>query len=229
MIKAATSAADGHTDTASSTPGPNRAWARRGARAQRLGIDPTNGPVITWMCQQRLAGHNMARVTRALNDMNIPCPAAADRERNPHRTTEVWTLTSVRGASDRRTRAGWRRHDRLRSLTRSSRDCHLERFHEVFDPLDCVCCVLLCYWATLTDAGVDDVGLVGDLVTTPKYLLVSLGDISLGHSEGRGDFGPHSPSRLVGEDELEGVANVLLVLERASAKFGFQCLAEDCP
>lgn len=25
----------------------------------------------------------------------IPCPAAADRERNPHRTAEAWTLTSV--------------------------------------------------------------------------------------------------------------------------------------
>ncbi len=76
-------------------PHPNRAWARCGARAQRLDIDPTNGPVVTWMFQQRLAGHSMARNTRALNDMKIPCPAAADRERNPHRTAEAWTLTSV--------------------------------------------------------------------------------------------------------------------------------------
>lgn len=42
-------------------PHPNRAWARRGARAQRLDIDPTHGPVVTWMFQQRLAGHSMAR------------------------------------------------------------------------------------------------------------------------------------------------------------------------
>ncbi|WP_406280842.1 recombinase family protein [Embleya sp. NBC_00896] len=76
-------------------PHPNRALARRGVRLQRLDIHPTNGPVVTWMFQQRLAGHSMARITRALNDMKIPCPAAADRARNPHRTAEAWTLTSV--------------------------------------------------------------------------------------------------------------------------------------
>ncbi|MGA4538960.1 recombinase family protein [Uniformispora flossi] len=76
-------------------PHPNRAWARRGARSQRLDIDPTNGPIVTWMFQQRLAGHSMARITRALNDMKIPCPAAADPERNPHRTAEAWRLNSV--------------------------------------------------------------------------------------------------------------------------------------
>lgn len=62
-----------------------------------MDIDPDTGPIVTWMFQQRLAGHSAARITRALNDMNIPCPAAADRERNPHRTAIAWTLTSVQG------------------------------------------------------------------------------------------------------------------------------------
>ncbi|MFI0717227.1 hypothetical protein ACH4SK_43080 [Streptomyces inhibens] len=48
-------------------PHPNRALARRGVRIQRL------------------AGHTIARITRALADAGIPCPSAADPARNPHR------------------------------------------------------------------------------------------------------------------------------------------------
>jgi site-specific DNA recombinase len=47
------------------------------------------------MFAQRLAGHSAARITRALNDAGIPCPSAADPERNPHRTGAVWTLRTV--------------------------------------------------------------------------------------------------------------------------------------
>ncbi len=48
-----------------------------------------------WMFAQRLAGHSTARITRALNDAGIPCPSAADPERNPHRTGAGWTLRTV--------------------------------------------------------------------------------------------------------------------------------------
>ena len=47
------------------------------------------------MFAQRLAGHSAARITRALNDAGIPCPSAADPDRNPHRTGAVWTLRTV--------------------------------------------------------------------------------------------------------------------------------------
>ena len=47
------------------------------------------------MFAQRLAGHSAARITRALNDAGIPCPSAADPERNPHRTGAAWTLRTV--------------------------------------------------------------------------------------------------------------------------------------
>ncbi|MGH3189737.1 MAG: recombinase family protein [Streptosporangiaceae bacterium] len=43
----------------------------------------------------RLAGHSVARITRALNDAGIPCPSAADPARNPHRTGAAWTLRTV--------------------------------------------------------------------------------------------------------------------------------------
>jgi site-specific DNA recombinase len=47
------------------------------------------------MFAQRLAGHSVARITRALNDAGIPCPSAADPGRNPHRTGKAWTLRTV--------------------------------------------------------------------------------------------------------------------------------------
>ena len=47
------------------------------------------------MFAQRLAGHSVARITRALNDAAVPCPSAADPQRNPHRTGTAWTLGTV--------------------------------------------------------------------------------------------------------------------------------------
>lgn len=52
---------------------------------------------MQWIFTQRLAGHSMARITRALNDMHVPCPsAAADPQRNAHRSRRAWALTTVR-------------------------------------------------------------------------------------------------------------------------------------
>jgi hypothetical protein len=48
------------------------------------------------MFAQRLAGHSMARITRALNDAGIACPSAADPDRNSHRSGQAWTLHTVR-------------------------------------------------------------------------------------------------------------------------------------
>jgi hypothetical protein len=48
------------------------------------------------MFAQRLAGHSLAWITRALNDTAIPCPSAADPGRNAHRDGQAWTLGTVR-------------------------------------------------------------------------------------------------------------------------------------
>jgi site-specific DNA recombinase len=77
-------------------PHPNRAHAAWGRRARRLEPDPQTAPQVAWIFAQRLAGHSMARITRALNDAGIPCPSAADPERNPHRSGQAWTLHTVR-------------------------------------------------------------------------------------------------------------------------------------
>ena len=76
-------------------PHPNKAHAAWGRRAHRLESDPVTAPVVRWMFAQRLAGHSLARITRALNDAGVPCPSAADRKRNPHRSGHAWTLGTV--------------------------------------------------------------------------------------------------------------------------------------
>jgi site-specific DNA recombinase len=61
----------------------------------RLEPAPDTAPVVAWMFAQRLAGHSAARITRALDDAGIPCPSAADPQRNPHRTGTAWTLRTA--------------------------------------------------------------------------------------------------------------------------------------
>lgn len=55
-------------------PHPNRAHAAWGRRAHRLEPDPQTAPQVRWIFAQRLAGHSTARIARALNDAEIPCP-----------------------------------------------------------------------------------------------------------------------------------------------------------
>ena len=78
-------------------PHPDKAHAAWGRRAHRLepDPDPATAPAVVWMFAQRLAGHSIARITRALNDAAIPCPSAADPGRNPHRSGVAWTLGTV--------------------------------------------------------------------------------------------------------------------------------------
>ena len=66
-------------------PHPNKAHAAWGRRAHRLEPDPETAHVVRWIFAQRLAGHSVARIARALNEAGVPCPSAADPGRNPHR------------------------------------------------------------------------------------------------------------------------------------------------
>mgnify|MGYP003948815055 CR=1 FL=1 len=51
--------------------------------------------MVRWIFAQRLAGHSVARIARALNEAGVPCPSAADPGRNKHRTGAGWTLGTV--------------------------------------------------------------------------------------------------------------------------------------
>jgi DNA invertase Pin-like site-specific DNA recombinase len=70
-------------------PHPNRAHAAWGRRAHRLEPDPESAPIVRWIFVQRLAGHSLARIARAFNDMQIACPSAADPQRNAHRSGQA--------------------------------------------------------------------------------------------------------------------------------------------
>ena len=76
-------------------PHPNKAHAAWGRRARRLEPDPETAHVVRWIFAQRLAGHSVARVARALNEAQVPCLSATDPERNPHRAGTAWTLGTV--------------------------------------------------------------------------------------------------------------------------------------
>jgi site-specific DNA recombinase len=76
-------------------PHPNKAHAAWGRRAHRLEPDPETAHTVRWIFAQRLQGHSVARIARALNDTGLPCPSAADPARNPHRPGNAWTLGTV--------------------------------------------------------------------------------------------------------------------------------------
>jgi site-specific DNA recombinase len=76
-------------------PHPNKAHAAWGRRAHKLEPDPETAHVVRWIFAQRLAGHSTARIARALNEAQIPCPSASDPQRNPHRPGTGWTLGTV--------------------------------------------------------------------------------------------------------------------------------------
>lgn len=76
-------------------PHPNRIHARWGRRLHRLDPDPVTAPHVRWIFARRLAGASAAGIARALNERNIPSPAAHDPERNTHRTGTAWTLRTI--------------------------------------------------------------------------------------------------------------------------------------
>jgi hypothetical protein len=57
-------------------PGGSSAHAAWGRRAHRLEPDPETAHVVRRIFAQRLAGHSVARIARALNEAGIPCPSA---------------------------------------------------------------------------------------------------------------------------------------------------------
>jgi hypothetical protein len=76
-------------------PHPNAAHAKWGRRLQRLEPDPDTARHVRWIFAQRLTGHSVAGIARALNDNGVPCPSGADPARNRHRSAAGWTLRTV--------------------------------------------------------------------------------------------------------------------------------------
>ena len=79
-------------------PHPNREHAAWGRRAHRLEPDPQTAPVVQWIFAQRLAGHSLARITRALNEAGHPVPVGG-RPR-PQRAPQRAEVVADYGAGD---------------------------------------------------------------------------------------------------------------------------------
>lgn len=77
-------------------PHPNRRLGCRGVTLQRLSPHPQTSQVVVWIFQVRAEGHTYKRIARALDDCAIPCPSAADPQRNRHRAQVAWTEGAVR-------------------------------------------------------------------------------------------------------------------------------------
>jgi site-specific DNA recombinase len=97
VSRAGTWAAGRRTGTGSATLDRTRTRPTPRGGDARTGSNRTPGRLrsSSGCFAQRLAGHSAARITRALNDAGIPCPSAADPQRNPHRTGATWTLRTV--------------------------------------------------------------------------------------------------------------------------------------
>ncbi|WP_201776608.1 recombinase family protein [Allosalinactinospora lopnorensis] len=75
-------------------PHPNRAHAKWGRRLQRLDPDPVTAPQVRWIFAERLAGRSVAGIARRLNERGA-CPSSADRQRNPYRSGQAWTVPTM--------------------------------------------------------------------------------------------------------------------------------------
>jgi hypothetical protein len=51
--------------------------------------------VVAWVFAERIGGRSAARIARAMNESQIPCPSASDPGRNPHWTGKGWTVQTV--------------------------------------------------------------------------------------------------------------------------------------
>jgi site-specific DNA recombinase len=94
--RAGTWAAVRRTGTGSLMRGRTRTRRTPRGGGARTAWSPTRDrAVVRWIFAQRLAGHSVARIARALNEAGVPCPSAADPGRNTHRTGTGWTLGTV--------------------------------------------------------------------------------------------------------------------------------------
>ncbi|MFE0172969.1 recombinase family protein [Streptomyces sp. NPDC059002] len=77
-------------------PHPNPAKAAQGIRAHRLETDPATAPVVQRIFTDYLTGYGIYALAQRLTAEDIPCPSAADPQRNHHRSGTAWSKSSVR-------------------------------------------------------------------------------------------------------------------------------------
>jgi site-specific DNA recombinase len=77
-------------------PHPNPEKARQGVQLTNLTIDPQTSKVVEQIFAWRVEGIGFRTIATRLTEQGLPCPSAADRERNPHRHGRAWSVAAVR-------------------------------------------------------------------------------------------------------------------------------------
>ncbi len=77
-------------------PHPNPEKARQGIQLTNLVIDPETAQVVEQIFAWRVEGVGFRAIAARLSEQGVPCPSAADRQRNPHRHGRAWSASAVR-------------------------------------------------------------------------------------------------------------------------------------
>jgi site-specific DNA recombinase len=75
---------------------PNPEKARQGVELTKLTPDPETAEVVKQIFAWRAQGIGYRSIAVRLTDAGIPCPSAADPERNRHRPARAWAMSAVR-------------------------------------------------------------------------------------------------------------------------------------
>jgi site-specific DNA recombinase len=78
------------------TSHPNPEKARQGIELTRLIPNPDTSQVVKQIFAWRAQGVGFRTIAIRLTDADIPCPSAADRARNSHRSGRAWATSAVR-------------------------------------------------------------------------------------------------------------------------------------
>jgi len=86
----------GYRLTRTGSPHPNPEKARQGIELTKLAVDPETSVVVRRIFAWRSDGLGFRAIAARLTDEGLPCPSAADPERNPHRLGRAWSVNAVR-------------------------------------------------------------------------------------------------------------------------------------
>lgn len=81
-------------------PHPDVKKAKSGQRAHRLELDEVTAPIVRRIFAEYNAGAGLTAIAEQLTADGVPCPSAADPERNRHRTGDAWQKGTVRTILD---------------------------------------------------------------------------------------------------------------------------------
>ncbi len=77
-------------------PHPNPSKAAEGKRLRFLDPDPVTAPIVERIYAEYLNGSGIYAIAEGLTRDGVPCPSAADRARNSHRSGIAWSKSAVR-------------------------------------------------------------------------------------------------------------------------------------